>query len=492
MSRRTPVVAVIGAGMSGIYMGVRLRQAGIDFTIYEKAASVGGVWRENSYPGLHCDVPSRYYTYPFELNPDWTTFTAAGPEIREYFEGVARKYGVLDHIRFGSEVVGCTFDGRRWQLRTADGHEATADFVLTACGVLHHPKYPDLPGLDTFAGDCFHSARWDHSVSTDGKRVAVVGTGSTGVQIVGAIAGSVGTLVHFQRTPQWICPMPNGSYSKLTRTVMRRSKLAREVSHRFWRKLFGGATSRYMTEEGLWRKLVRTACAVNLRLGVRDPELRRRLTPNYPAGCKRIVMSTRFYPAIRRPNVHVVTDRIDRVVAEGIVTADGQLHEVDVLVLATGFHAQSFMLPIEITGETGETVKQMWGEVPKGYQTIALPGFPNFFMLAGPHNPLGNQPVVDSARIQTDYIMAWLEMYRDGRYDLVAPTPEATKAFNDEIEGCYPNQTIWTTSDCNSYYIGKDGLPSVWPWRAERYGEMLRTPRLEDFELRRLPAQVES
>jgi cation diffusion facilitator CzcD-associated flavoprotein CzcO len=268
---------------------------------------------------------------------------------------------------------------------------------------------------------------------------------------------------------------------------MRRSKLAREVSFRFWRTFFGGATSRYMTEEGVWRMLVRNACKLNLRLTVRDPELRRRLTPDYPAGCKRIVMSTRFYPAIQRPNVEVVTEGIARVEPCGVVTTDGRLHEVDVLVLATGFKAQSFVLPIEVTGEDGVSLREVWGDVPKAYQTVALPGFPNLFMLGGPHNPLGNQPVVDSARIQTDYIMQWLEMYRRGEFDLAAPTDAATKAFNDRIEASYPNDTVWTSSDCNSYYIGKDGLPSVWPWRAERYGEMLRKPKLEDFALRRLP-----
>ncbi len=487
---RTPEVAVIGAGMTGLYMAVRLKQAGIDFTVYEKASSVGGVWRENSYPGLHCDVPSRYYTYPFELNPEWSTFTAAGPEIREYFEGVADRYGLLPHIRFGTCVAGLEFDGRRWRLRTADGHEASYDFVLTACGVLHHPRYPSIPGLSEFAGPCFHSARWDHSVSLTGKRVAVVGTGSTGVQIVGAIAGEVSELVHVQRTPQWICPLPNGSYSRPTKWVLRRSRLARELSHRFWRTLFGGATSRYMTEDGVWRTLVSAACKANLRVMVRDPELRRRLTPDYPAGCKRIVMSTKFYPALKRPGVRVVTDRIREVRPEGIVTGDGVLHEVDVLVLATGFDAQAFVLPMDVVGEGGARLAELWGDVPKAYQTVAMPGFPNLFMLGGPHNPLGNQPVVDSARIQTGYVMQWLERYRRGEYDLAAPTPAATDAFNDLVEASYPNETVWTSSDCNSYYIGADGLPSVWPWRAERYGEMLRTPRLEDFELRRLPSPV--
>jgi cation diffusion facilitator CzcD-associated flavoprotein CzcO len=481
---RSPVVAIIGAGMSGLYMAARLKMAGIErFTVFEKAASVGGVWRDNHYPGLTCDVPSRYYSFHFELNPDWSSFFASHDEIWGYFDEVARKYGLMEHIRFGKDVESAEFVGGRWHLRTADGDEMDADFVITACGTLRRPHLPDIKGLESFAGPKFHSVDWDRSLDVTGKRIAIVGTGSTGVQLVGALAPVAGKLYHFQRTPQWIFPMPNRPYSTITRRILRRVPALNRLSFHFWRRLYGTFTSRLMVEEGIWRKIVVTGVRLNLRLGVRDPALRRRLTPTYPVGCKRIVMSAKFYRAIQRPTVEVVTDRIERVVPSGIVTADGVQRDVDMLVLATGFHAQSYVRPLRVIGQGGADLDAIWGDVPRAYQTIAQPHFPNFFMMSGPHNPLGNQAVTHSARLQSRYIMRWIRMYMDGVYDVAAPTAAAAQAFNDEIDAAYPNDTVWA-SGCESYYLGKDGRPSVWPWRAERYVEMLANPAMGDFELR--------
>jgi cation diffusion facilitator CzcD-associated flavoprotein CzcO len=490
--QRVPTVIIVGAGMSGLYMAARLKHAGIDsFTVFEKADSVGGVWRDNRYPGLTCDVPSRSYTFHFELNPDWTRFASPAEEIWEYFNTVAQKHDLIRHIRFGTEVSSAEIVDGRWVVHTATGEQATADFLITACGVLRVPTYPSIAGMDSFEGAMFHSVHWDHSLPLEGKRIAVVGTGSTGVQLVVALGDVAGKLVHFQRSPQWIFPMPNMPYSKLTRWLLRRIPHLNRMSFLFWKKLHGTFTSRMMVEKGVWRNIVIYGTRLNLRFGVRDSQMRRRLTPSYSPGCKRIVMSSRFYKTLRRPNVEVVTDTIERIVPTGLVTSDGRLHEADIIVLATGFNAQAYIQPLQITGTDGADIGTIWGAVPRGYQTIAMPGFPNFFMMSGPHNPLGNQAVTTSARTQSRYIMQWLELYRAGAYDLAEPTAEATRAFNDELIAAYPNDTVWA-SGCQSYYLGADGLPSVWPWRAERYDAMLARPNLADFMLRQRPARAPS
>jgi cation diffusion facilitator CzcD-associated flavoprotein CzcO len=479
---RNPHVAIVGAGMSGIYMAVLLQKAGFEFTILEKASDIGGTWRDNTYPGLVIDAPSRWYTYPFELNPEWTHFLAPGAEIFRYFDHVVSKYGLRRHIRFNTEVVNARFENNRWRLDTQDGEEVVADFVITATGVLHHPRYPTIKGLDSFSGPMFHSSRYDHSIPMADKRVAVIGTGSTGVQLVGALAYQVRHLKHFQRTPQWIMPLPNKKFSRFNRWIMRHSPTLNAKAHGFWRFVIGGMFSRALVEDGLQRKAISTACRLHLRT-VRDPELRRSLTPNYLPMCKRMVMGTGFYAAVQRDNVEVITgDVIDHIEPAGIVTRDGTLHEVDVIVLATGFDGQAYIRPIKVTGLDGVTLDEIWGEVPKAYNTIALPNIPNFFMLQGPNNPLANQPLIDSATAQTGYVMQWLEMYRDGKFDLVSPTPEAAERFYEEIRSAFPGETIWT-SGCTSWYIGSDGVPSVWPWRTAAYDELLRTPVIEDFDL---------
>jgi cation diffusion facilitator CzcD-associated flavoprotein CzcO len=477
-----PTVAIVGAGMSGLCMAIKLKRAGIHgFTIYEKAEAVGGTWRDNTYPGLSCDVPSRFYQYSFELNPDWTHVFAPGPEIWGYFERVADKYGLRPHIRLGKEVVGARFDDGRWRIRTRDGEESEVDFVISACGVLHHPRVPEIEGLESFAGAAFHSARWDHDVELRGKRVAVVGTGSTGVQIVTDLAGVAGRLLHFQRTPQWILPAPNRPYAKWERALQRRFPRLGRFEYRLTEWALGRTFSRAVVRPGWQRRLLSWICRVNLRT-VRDPELRRRLTPDYEPMCKRLVVSSGFYGAMQRPNVDLVTQGIERVVPAGIVTRDGKLHEVDVIVFATGFDSHAYMRPMDVVGEGGLELENVWRDGPRAHRTVAIAGFPNFFMLMGPHSPVGNYSLVAIAEAQADFAMRWIEMWREGRLSRVAPTEAAMTRFNEEMRGAMPD-TIWV-SGCDSWYLGKDGLPEVWPWTPERHKAMLRDPDPAEFELR--------
>lgn len=475
-----PRVAIVGAGMSGLCMAHELKRAGLeDFTVYEKAGEVGGTWRENRYPGLTCDVPSRFYSYSFAPNPDWSSYFSPGAEIQRYFTRVTDELGLRRHIRFGAEIAQARWEEGRWMLRTRDGDEDVADVLVTATGVLHHPHVPPIEGLETFSGAAFHSARWDDSVELAGRRVAVIGTGSTGVQITTALAGEAGRLLVFQRTAQWILPVPNLPYSTLTRHAFRRLPWLNRLSYRVYQALLETVLGRAVTRPGPTRTLIGALCRLNLRLGVRDRELRRGLTPAYEPMCKRLVMSAGFYPAMQRDDVELVTEGIDYVEPRGIVTSDGRLHEADVIVLATGFDAHAYMRPMDIVGEDRLTLAEAWAEGPRAYRTVALPGFPNLFTLMGPHSPVGNHSLIAIAETQAAYVMQWIERLRRDGLASVAPTAAATARFNEELRRALPG-TVWATG-CRSWYLGADGRPELWPWSAARHREMLQQPEPADF-----------
>jgi cation diffusion facilitator CzcD-associated flavoprotein CzcO len=477
-----PSVAIVGAGMSGLCMGEALKQAGLeDFTIYEKASEVGGTWRENRYPGLTCDVPSRFYSFSFAPNPGWSSAFSPGAEIQEYFVRTAAERGLRERIRFDAEVSDARWDGERWRLRTAAGEEAVADVVVTATGVLHHPKLPDIPGRETFAGAAFHSARWDEGVDLRGRRVAVIGTGSTGVQITVATAGVAERLLLFQRTPQWILPVPNREYSRADRALMRRVPALNRLTYRVNQVALEAILGPAVTRPSWQRRAIGALCRANLRFGVRDPALREALTPDYEPMCKRLVMSAGFYPAMGRDDVELVTSRIERIVPEGIVTGDGVLHELDAIVFATGFDPHAYMRPMAITGEDGRTLDEAWADGPRAYRTVALPGFPNLFTLMGPHSPVGNHSLIAVAETQAAYVVAWIERMRQAGLATVAPTDEATDAYYDRLRAAFPG-TIWVTG-CDSWYLDADGVPELWPWTPGRHRRMLAEPEVADFRV---------
>jgi cation diffusion facilitator CzcD-associated flavoprotein CzcO len=480
--QRALKIAIIGAGMSGICMAAKLQDAGIDsFTVFEKADNVGGTWRDNTYPGLTCDVPSRYYSYSFRPNPSWSHLLPPGPEILAYFQQVATERGIRKHIRFGTNVTRAEYDDGKWRL-TVDDAEETFDFVVTATGVLRVPRYPDIPGWDTFAGPAFHSSRWDHSVSLPDKRIGLIGTGSTGVQITAELGGKVRELKVFQRTAQWVYPMPNLRYSKLTQAALSRWPALNGLPYRFWGLVFRHVFGRAPIRPGWQRRLAQFECRWNLRLSVRDRKLRAKLTPDYQPMCKRQVMAGHFYKSVQKPGVEIITDAIDHIEPRGVVTADGTLHEVDLLVYATGFDARAYVRPLDVTGEGGLTLDEAWADGPKAYRSIAVPGFPNLFMMMGPHSPIGNQSLIPIAEDQANYVMWWINQLREGRVLSAAPTEAATKLYNEYMKAAMP-QTIWVTG-CSSWYIGKDGLPELFPWTPETHTELLRRPQLTDFEVR--------
>ncbi|EHN10915.1 Cyclohexanone monooxygenase [Patulibacter medicamentivorans] len=479
--KRTPTIAIIGGAMSGLCMAAKLKAAGITtFTIYEQGSQLGGTWRDNTYPGLTCDVPSRFYQFRFAPNPDWSRWFSGGAEIWRYFDGIADRLGLREHVELNSEVVDARFEGQRWTVAFADGREIEVDFLISACGLLRVPRYPDIPGLDSFDGAAFHSARWDHEVPVAGRRVGLIGTGSTGAQIVGALGGVAGDLKMFQRTAQWVFPMYNPRFSRLTRALHRRFPKLDTLAYDACRATIDWVAMA-LVAPGRRRDAIQAICRRHLRKKVADPDLRVALTPGYEPMCKRIVISSDFYPAIQRDDVHLITDGIERVEPRGVRTADGTLHELDVLVLATGFDAHAYFQPMTLTGRDGLTLREAWADGPRGYMTVALPGFPNFFMLMGPHSPVGNYSLTEIAETQAGYVVQWIELWRDGRYGAAEPRQDATDRFNARLREAIPG-TVWA-SGCNSWYLDEDGIPELWAWAPKRHRQELSAPRLHDFEL---------
>src|SRR5689334_19845420 len=382
---RSPRIVIVGAGMSGLLMGMRLIADGIEsFMILERADAVGGTWRDNTYPGLICDVPADLYSYVGRPYAEWSHRFARGPEIQHYLEQTASEAGLRRYIRFGTEVVGAAFRDRQWQVETAAGETLVAEILIAACGFLRQPRYPAIAGLDSFAGAMFHSARWDHRVALAGARVGIIGTGSTGVQIVPAIVETVGKLSLFQRTAPWLLPFPDHEYRPFEKALTRRIPALSGMAHGVFGLLFEWTFARAVIGNRLLRRGFQLLCQRNLDRNVEDPDLRARLQPNYRAGCKRLMFSSAFYPAIQRPNAELVDAPIERVTPAGIVTADGREHGLDILILATGFDAHAYMQPMRVAGVGGRTIAEAWREGVHAYRTVAMPGFPNFFMLIGP------------------------------------------------------------------------------------------------------------
>lgn len=476
-------VAVIGAGMAGILAVIKLRESGItDVTCFEKADDLGGTWRENTYPGIACDVPSHVYSYSFAPNPDFSRMFSPGEEIQDYLRQVATDHGVLDVVRFGEEVLKMSYADHAWSLVTTSGDQGRFDVVIAATGVLHHPRLPDIDGLDTFEGDIFHSARWDHGVELTGRRVGVIGTGSTAVQITGAVIDDVARLSLFQRTPQWIMPLDNQPIGTEQRTAFRedpdRLRELREFLERSFAENFADAV---VDAESAALAKIEATCRAHLEAQVIDPDLRRRLTPDYRVACKRLVVSGDFYDAIQRPNAVLVTESIDRIEPGGIRTVDGTLHELDVIVLATGFHVDRFVRPIEVVGPEGHSLEEAWSSGPTAYLSIAIPGFPNLFLLNGPNGPVGNFSLIQVAELQMGYILQLVELLRNGMADAIVARADAAAAFEAERVDA-AQRTVWVTG-CNSWYLDAHGVPAAWPWKFQRFRDVMTTPDLSAFEL---------
>jgi cyclohexanone monooxygenase len=474
--------AIIGAGASGIAAAIKMRKVGIDdIVLFEKAADLGGTWRDNRYPGLQCDVPSHLYRFSFAPNPDWSHFFSPGAEIHAYLKMVARDHDIIPLIRFGQEVKQLMFGAGRWRIETSEGDQGGFDVVITATGILHHPAYPDIAGLRDFKGVAFHSSRWDHHTALKGKRVGIVGTGSTAVQILPAIIGDVKKVSLFQRTAQWILPQPNPPIPEEERSRFRAEPQLMQEQYdgiaQVINNVFGAAL---VGENAEFYDQVAQRCQDNLAI-VRNPELRARLTPNYKAGCKRLIVSDLFYPAIQRDNADLVTTAIDRIEAGGVRTSDDILHELDVLVLATGFNPHQLFRPMEVIGRDGRSLNEVWADANEAYRGVSVPGFPNFFMIGGPNSPIGNFSFIMTAERQLDYALQLIGKLQSGEASEIAARPESTAAYNAAVKERMA-RSIWA-SGCRSWYIDKNGNVASYPWSYEVFERDMRIPALEDFEV---------
>jgi cation diffusion facilitator CzcD-associated flavoprotein CzcO len=465
---KNPSVAVIGAGMTGILLAIKLREAGInDITILEKADKLGGTWRENTYPGLACDVPAHMYTYSFQGNPEWEHRFAHGDEIQAYFEKVAGDYNVTEQIRFNEAVDESHYRDRQWHLVTSKGNKLVVDFVIAATGILHHPAYPDIDGIDSFKGDMWHTARWNHDVDLAGKRVGIIGTGSTAAQIISEISDKVGQLTVFQRTPQWIFSIPDKEYTEDDKTRLRGNQ-----------KLMSKLSARY----AFVMRNTFTAAVTGNKLA-----LRAKLTPDYKVGCKRLIFSSTFYDAMQRDNVYLETTGIDRISENGVVVQGGEEHELDVLILATGFKPFNFMRPMDLTGRDGLSIDEAWSKKIQAYRSLCIPGFPNFFLMLGPNAPIGNYSVIAMSEVQTQYLLKLIDHWRQGTLETVEATEEAKVRYNEHIKAGM-GKTVWV-GGCQSWYLDADGDPALWPYSWDQWVKELEEPDLDDFH-RRAPAEV--
>jgi cation diffusion facilitator CzcD-associated flavoprotein CzcO len=480
-----PRIAIIGAGMSGIAAVVKLSKAGYtDLTVFEKTDKVGGTWRENTYPGLSCDIPSRWYSFSFALKADWSHRYPYGPDIQAYMEKVARDFRVTEKIIFNSAVTRLVYEAPRWRLSTSNGEQQVFDIVISATGVLHHPAYPDIEGLENFAGASFHSARWDHTVKLTGKRVGIIGTGSTACQIVGAITDKVGEMHVFQRTPHWLAPLSQVEYTAGWNRLMATFPFLQRFAYHFYAQVLLHTFSAATIGNKFMQRLITRVCLKNLEENVPDPALRAKLTPTYDATCKRLILCSDFYPAISRPHAHLVTEEIARVEPEGIRTVDGKLHPLDVLVLATGFDATAFMLPTRVTGENGADLERRWDGAPRAHRAVALPGFPNFWMLEGPTGPVGNFSLITISEHQADYIISMLDKMKADGLAAIAARQQAFDDYNEAM-GEAIKTTTWYTGGCDSWYIDKSGIPNLYAWSPAHYLKAMRNPNYSEYHLTR-------
>jgi cation diffusion facilitator CzcD-associated flavoprotein CzcO len=480
---RQPRIAVIGAGMSGIAAVVKLEKAGYtDITVYEKTDRVGGTWRENTYPGLSCDIPSRWYSFSFALKADWSHRYSYGPDIQAYMEKVSADFGVSKKVQFNTTVTDLTYVAPCWHLTTSKGDQEQFDVVISATGILHQPTYPDIPGLDSFKGACFHSARWDHSVQLDGKQVGIVGTGSTACQIVGAITEQVGGMHVFQRTPHWLAPLGQVAYTARWNRLMAAFPLLQRLAYHYYCKLLVHTFSAATVGNKFMQRLINKLCLKHLEDNVPDPELRAKLTPTYDATCKRLILCSDYYPAISQPNAHLITEGITQIEPEGIRTEDGVLHKLDALILATGFNAAAFILPTRVTGEDGADLEKQWDGAPRAHRAVAVPGFPNFWMLEGPTGPVGNLSLIAISEHQVDYVITMLDRMKADGLAAIAARQSAYDEYNAAM-GEAIKTTTWATGGCTSWYFDKSGVPNLYPWTPTRYLKSMHNPDYSEYHL---------
>jgi cyclohexanone monooxygenase len=475
-------VGIIGAGPGGLALGILLARAGFpDFTIFDREDDVGGTWRINTYPGLACDVKSHLYSFSFDLNPHWSRLWSGQPEILAYFERCADKYGLRPHLKLRTEISWARWeeDSQQWCLGTSAGEEHHFDIVVSAVGLFTRPQFPELVEQEPFTGTVMHSSQWDHSVDLTGARVAVLGTGSTASQLLPEVAKVAAQVYSVQRSPTWILPKPDRHYTARERWAFAHLPFAKKLYRtRLWLRSESNIS---VIEHGSAKTQDFTAIALGLlEKTVADEELRRRLTPDHPMGCKRLVFSSDYLPALTRPNVEVVSSPARYLKARSFVTEDGTERDVDVVVCATGYAAADYLGQLDVTGEGGTTLREVFSDGAHAYLGMAVPGFPNFFMLYGPNTNVGSNSVIFMLEAQARYIVRALKYMRRRGKTYVAVRPSALARFIAKIDQWMVG-TVWTTQ-CSNYFRAANGrVVTQWPRSARSFWGMTRLFTPSDF-----------
>ncbi|MET0900921.1 MAG: NAD(P)/FAD-dependent oxidoreductase [Mycobacterium sp.] len=479
---KTLSVGIIGAGPGGLALGIFLKKAGFtDFTIFDREDGVGGTWRVNTYPGLACDVKSHLYSFSFALNGDWSRLWSGQPEILAYFEDCARRYRLAPHLRLKTEIRSARWDSarRQWDLTTTTGERHTFDVVVSAIGLFTQPVMPELVEEEPFTGTVMHTARWDHSLDLADARVAVLGTGSTASQVLPEIAKVAGKVYSVQRSPTWILPKPDRAYTDREKLLFSRVPLAKKIYRtRLWLRSESNIS---VIENGSDKTQEFKAIALKvLESTVPDEELRSKLTPDHPLGCKRLVFATDYLQALNQPNVEVVASAARALRSRSLVTADGAELDVDVVVCATGYAAADYLGEIEVTGEDDTTLGERWQDGAYAYLGMAVPGVPNFFMLYGPNTNVGSNSVIFMLEAQAHYIVRALQHMRRHRKSYVAVRPEAMAEFITKIDE-WMQGTVWTTR-CSNYFRTASGrVVTQWPRSARVFWQMTRRFKPADY-----------
>jgi len=462
-------IAILGAGFAGVGAAIRLLQSGKrDFVVFERADEVGGVWRDNEYPGCACDVEAPLYSFSFAPNPNWSRLFAPQPEIFAYLRRCADEFGVRPYLRFGHAIESVRWDEaqKRWTIETSKG-SFTADVIIAGTGALSEPIIPQLPGRERFAGKAFHSAHWDHDHALAGRRVAVVGTGASAIQIIPNLQREVGKLLVFQRTPAWVVPRFDRAFGPRTQALFERLPISQKLLR----------ASLYLRHESLLvgfrnpaiMRLVERRVLAYLAHVVRDPDLRARLTPHFRLGCKRVLVSSDYLPALTQPNVEVIASAVRELVPEGIVDAEGRTHEVDTIVFATGFRVTDQPFSEHVHGREGRTLAEVWRGSPQAYLGTTVAGFPNFFLLTGPNTGLGHSSMLLMIEAQLELVLGALRELDRAGTRTIEPKPEVQRRFVDEVQRGGAG-TVWTAGGCQSWYLDETGRNStLWPWSTYAY-----------------------
>ncbi len=481
MSNTTHSCIIVGTGFSGIAMAVKLKEKGIeDFIILEKADDVGGTWRENTYPGAECDIPSALYSYSFEPYPEWEYKWSMQPQILEYIKYVARKREIYQHVHFGEELVAADWQEKEgsWKVQTKGGKTYHGKMFVSAIGQLHHPSIPNFEGKDTFAGPSFHSAKWNHAISLEGKTVGVIGNAASAVQFIPEIAKTAGKVKVFQRSANWMLPKQDRAYKGWEKNLVRRFPILLKMYRlKIW--LLGGGLFLLMKNgNDFIRKLYQKQTISYIKKHIKDRETIQHLTPDYPMGAKRILFSDTYYPALALPSVKLIPGGVQAVTSNGVVAGDGTAHDVDVLIYSTGFKTNPFLLGLDIRGKEEISIKQVWKDGPTNYLGMTVANFPNLFMMYGPNTNLGHNSIILMSEAQAEYIAQCVQAIKQNKLKTMEVSAETMEAYHQSTQKRL-SEMIWARVEDSWYKSANGNIPNNYPGRTMEY---MRKTKLVNFD----------